>query len=164
MRIRVGLQNGALTHPEAVAGSLGPPAKYARADRLNDEFRSRRKVEACLSNVRVGANDVLLFDELLDAREVFRRGACGCGRHAHTIADPGGCWLAVACCNRLGGVASVGSRNGGHGGSENKADQSRAHGTDTVTPAGWVRKTHIFVWAPICAMLRNNKLEEARWR
>ena len=116
-----------------------------------------------MSNVRLGPNEILLLDEILDSREVFRRGACGCGRDAHAIADPESCCLAVGRCNRRGRVASVAS-GGGHGGSEDKADQSRTHGIDTVSPAGWVRKTHIFAREHIRAMLRNNKLEEARWR
>jgi hypothetical protein len=142
-RICAEIQNGALTHPQAVARTLGPPAKYVRPDRLNDEFRSSRKVEACLSNVSLGPNDILLLDELLDLREVFRRGACGCGRDAHSIADLGVCCLAVARCNTLGRVASVAGDGGGHGGSENKAEQSRAHGLNTSSSRAGPQNSHL---------------------
>jgi hypothetical protein len=57
----------------------------------------------------------------------------------------------------------VAGDGGGHGDGEKEAEQSRTHGTHSSFSRA-VRKTHIFVREPICAMLRNNKLEDARWR
>src|SRR5262245_4950778 len=76
-QISAWLLNSALTHPQAVARTLGTPTKGQRPDRLNDEFRPRRKIEAFLSDISFGSNDVVLFYEFLECRDVFRRRACG---------------------------------------------------------------------------------------
>jgi hypothetical protein len=142
-QIGAGLQNSALAHPQAVARTPGTPTKNLRSDRLNDEFRSRRKVEAFLSDISFSSNNVVLFDEFLELRDIFWRGACGSRRHSHPISDLGVCRLAVRRPGRFGGMASIAGDRGGQGDSENEFEQSRAHAMNTSSSQAGPQNAHL---------------------
>jgi hypothetical protein len=64
-QICVGFQNSALKHPLAVRRALGPPAKYAGPDRLDDEFRFPWKIKALLGDVSFVLYHIFFFDKLV---------------------------------------------------------------------------------------------------